>query len=57
MANYDLDEVEEYASEEANILSSKMNIKNCKRKWREIENFKEKQKLRRELLEYSAYGL
>ncbi|XPF94333.1 DUF3545 family protein [Colwellia sp. RE-S-Sl-9] len=56
MANYDLYEMEEYFNEETNVVS-KVNIKSTKRKWREIENFKEKQRLRRELLEYSQYGL
>jgi len=57
MANYDLYEIEELFNEETNVLNSKLNTKNTKRKWREIENFKEKQRLRRELLEYSQYGL
>lgn len=56
MANYDLYEMEEYFNEETNVVS-KINTKSTKRKWREIESFKEKQRLRRELLEYSQYGL
>jgi|GEM_PF-1944446 len=43
MANYDLYEIEELFNEETNVLNSKLNTKNTKRKWREIENFKEKQ--------------
>ena len=57
MANYDLYEMEELFNEETNTLSNKINIQCTKRKWREIENFKEKQRLRRELLEYNQYGL
>ncbi|WP_286133445.1 DUF3545 family protein [Colwellia sp. UCD-KL20] len=57
MANYDLNGTEELFNEETNMLNSKLNTKGTKRKWREIESFKEKQRLRRELLEYSQYGL
>lgn len=57
MTNYDLYEMEKLFNEETNTLNSKINIKCTKRKWREIENVKERQRLRRELLEYSHYGL
>lgn len=57
MTNYDLYEMEKLFNEETNTLNSKINIKCTKIKWREIENVKERQRLRRELLEYSHYGL
>jgi len=57
MANYDLYEIEEFLIDDNKALESKPNIKITKRKWREIESFKENQRLRRELLEYSQYGL
>jgi len=54
MANYDLDEMEEVFNEEKNTINSKVSTN---RKWREIENFKERQRLCRELLAYSQYGV
>jgi len=50
-------ELEEFFSDEAELVTSKPLAKVTKRKWREIENYKEKQRLRRELQEYSQYGL
>jgi len=57
MANYDLYEIEEFLIDDNKALDSKPSTKITKRKWREIESFKENQRLRRELLEYSQYGL
>ncbi|WP_426357942.1 DUF3545 family protein [Pseudocolwellia sp. HL-MZ19] len=57
MANYDLYAIEEFMSEETVEVTPKITTKTITRKWREIENFKENQKLHRELLEYSQYGL
>lgn len=57
MANYDLFEIEHEVNEETHDLTTNINNKSTKRKWREIENFKEKQRLRRELLEYTQYNL
>lgn len=57
MNSLDIYEIEEFFNEEADVLTSKPAVKASKRKWREIENYKEKQRLRRELQEYSQYGL
>ncbi len=57
MNSLDIYEIEEFFNEEADVLTSKPTVKASKRKWREIENYKEKQRLRRELQEYSQYGL
>jgi|GEM_PF-2397373 len=57
MNNLDMFELEEFFSDEAELVTSKPLAKVTKRKWREIENYKEKQRLRRELQEYSQYGL
>lgn len=57
MNNLDIYEIEEFFSEETDVLSGKSNVKINKRKWREIENYKENQRLSRELQEYSQFGL
>lgn len=50
-------ELEEFFNDEIDISASKSNTKSTRRKWREIENYQEQQRLRRELQEYSQYGL
>jgi hypothetical protein len=50
-------EIEEFFNDETEFTASKPVLKSSRRKWREIENYQEKQRLRRELQEYSQYGL
>jgi len=53
MTNNDLYEIDEYLNNEINEEVNPFNTKKTKRRWREIENFKENKRLHRELLEYS----
>jgi hypothetical protein len=50
-------EIEEFVNDESEFMTNKLTSKLKRRKWREIENYKEQQRLRRELQEYSQYGL
>jgi len=57
MNNIDMFELEEFFNDDEELVTSKPLAKVTKRKWREIENYKEKHRLRRELAEYSQYGV
>ena len=57
MANFDLYEIEDFVNDDTVESAPKITTKTIKRKWREIENFKENQRLHRELLQYSLYEL
>jgi len=50
-------DIEESFNDESEFMSNKLISKLKRRKWREIEHYKEQQRLRRELQEYSQYGL
>ena len=52
---WDEAEFDEQASGEMVEFEQKKNIKQRKRKWREIEQFKEQQRMRKEMLVYEDY--
>jgi len=50
-----LDDLSELLEDSENTTSERRGRKTKKRKWREIETIKEKQRLRRELIEYNEF--
>ena len=50
-----LDDISDFIEESENTTSERRGRKTKKRKWREIEAIKEKQRLRRELIEYNEF--
>ena len=57
MNTNEMHEIEEFFNDESELMVSKITSKSNRRKWREIENYKEQQRLRRELQEYNQFGL
>ena len=57
MNTNEMQDIEDLFNDESEILINKLASKSHKRKWREIENYKEQQRLRRELQEYNQFGL
>jgi len=50
-----LDDISDLLEDSENTTSERRGRKTKKRKWREIEVIKEKQRLRRELIEYNEF--
>ncbi|MGJ8693153.1 MAG: DUF3545 family protein [Thalassotalea sp.] len=51
------DDFEDELNDNQSEYEAKKNTKQSKRKWREIDNIKEQQRLRKELLAFDEYNL
>ena len=56
MSSVDWDELDFFDLDSDVEQDAKVKMKSKKRKWREIENIKEKRRLRKELEQYDSYS-